>query len=463
MDRRDFYFKQPVSEAELNGAFDAVEIALWRLITDWGLYGIASGMVGAQMTPTPAMAVSVSGPGYAYDQQGERIFIPAPWAPQPNGLDLSVDSNSIPTAVTVPGNERWLSVFVKFTRALSDPRVDGNSNSIFFQSNESFEFVVVQAGELAIGTAPRPDHDPTMLLLFDVHLVNGQTSVLNSDIDTTRRQDTFSIVQSPVSLHAGNVQSSIAAMLQALNNHILGLIGPHPDTGITSVARSGTHFSLAAGSVGSQLLAIQGELDSIAPSVAGSAIVKTNFTISAEAVNAQVADLATQVDTTESNVAHKLTKDGSDSITGTVTVASGGAVHVQSGGTLTVDAGAVVNLDGNPRPAVATPTIPTSGTYTLSAAEYECPVIDLGVVTTTGHLAIVFPNVPGVWQVICWHGGTGTGVVLGAGFHLTFAVSGGPSTLVATGGGTAVEGVGSIDPVVTFINTGSICIASQGG
>lgn len=261
MDRRDFYFKQPVSESELNGAFDAVEFALWHLVTDLSFTGIATGMVGAQVSPTPTMAVTISGPGYAYDSSGERIFVPAPFQPQPNGLDLTVDSNSVPTAVST-GNERWLAVYAKFLRALSDPRVDGSSMSIFFQANESYQFVIVQGGEAAVGTATRPTLDPSQgVLLFDVHRTASQTQILNSDIDTTRRQDTFAISQSPISIDAGTLRGSLIAILQALNNHINGIAGEHPDTAISSPARSGSPVSLSSGSVGTQLAALLAYLD----------------------------------------------------------------------------------------------------------------------------------------------------------------------------------------------------------
>ncbi len=259
MDRRDFYFKQAVSELELNGSFDAVEQALWNFIVDMGLSGIASGMLGSQNSPTPNLAVTVSGPGYAFDQAGERIFVPA----STPAVDVSQDSSLVPTTVSTGGNEKWVSVFVKFARSLSDPRVDGNSVTIQFQSNESYAFVVVQGAEAAIASAVRPTKDPTMLLLFDVHLIHGQTAVLNADISTTRRDDTFVFAQTPISLRAGNVQTAVSAMLQALNNHALGSAGVHADTVISSVSRSGSPFALSSGTVGDQLTALLSDINAL--------------------------------------------------------------------------------------------------------------------------------------------------------------------------------------------------------
>lgn len=261
MDRRDFYFKQPVTESELNGAFDAVEQSIWALMSDNGLTGIAAGMVGAQASPTPNLTVSISGPGYAYDAAGERIFLSSPTTL----VDLTLDSNGVPTSVTT-GNERYLSVYIKFARTQSDPRIDGASNSIFFVSDESFEIIVVQGTSNSVGSASRPTIDPTQgLLLFDVHRTASQSQIFNADILTDRRQDTFNIVQTPVSIQAGTLRTGLTAILTALNNHITGVGGAsHPDTGITSAAASGSPLALPGGSVRDQLLALQTEVNTVA-------------------------------------------------------------------------------------------------------------------------------------------------------------------------------------------------------
>lgn len=259
MDRRTFYFKQPVTEAELNGAFDAVEQALFHLVSDQGLSGVISAMNGAQVSPTPTLSVTVSGPGAAVDAAGERIF-------QPNAIDTVVcsqDSSSVSTAVSGGGNERYVSVFIKFKRSASDLRIDGNSNPVYFVENETYQYVVLQGAEAAIGTATKPALDPSMILLFDVHLIHGQTSILNSDISTTRRQDAIVIAGSPLSLRAGSPVGAVSAMLTSLNNHILGVSGAHPASAISTLIESGTRFSLTASDVQTNLAAIQSALDGL--------------------------------------------------------------------------------------------------------------------------------------------------------------------------------------------------------
>lgn len=273
MDRRDFYFKQPVTESELNGAFDAVEQAIWNIMTDQDLIGIAQAMQGAPTSPVATLNVTVSGPGFAYDGSGRRLTVSGSL----DTVDCSKDFNNVTTAVAGAGNEKWLAVFIHFTRALSDPRIDGNSNSIFFVENESHEYIVVQSAEAPVGTAVRPALDPTSLLLFDVHRIFGQTQYMAGDIDVTRRQDTFVFNQSPLSIRAGTVPTAIQAMLTELNAHINTVGIAHPANAIATTAHGSGPITVPATDVQSSLNAIVDYLDtgvSIVQQVASIAALK---------------------------------------------------------------------------------------------------------------------------------------------------------------------------------------------
>jgi len=103
-------------------------------------------------------------------------------------VDCAVDLVGIPTDVATVGNERWLGIFLRFKRQLSEPRTDGNSQQVFFRRDESFELVVRQAPEGAIGVAPKPALQADELLLCDVRRRPGQTQILVADLDTSRRQ-----------------------------------------------------------------------------------------------------------------------------------------------------------------------------------------------------------------------------------------------------------------------------------
>jgi hypothetical protein len=229
MDRRDFYFLQPVTEGELNGAFDAVENAMLNAIIDLGLTGIAWGLAGSPLSP-PTLVVRLQ-QGTAFDASGRRVHVVGAEVPS-----IPVDCSSAPTpdnstpastAVSTPGNEKWVSVFVQFLRSNGsppDPRTDGAGNPIQFEQDESFQVVVLQGPEVPLGTVPHaaPSIDPSMVLCFDVHLVYGQTAIQASDIDISRRQDAFvaGSAITPVSLRAGTAPGAIQALVNALNTYL---------------------------------------------------------------------------------------------------------------------------------------------------------------------------------------------------------------------------------------------------
>ena len=87
------------------------------LAADLGIYGIVTGAIPTQHSPVPALNVDLTSPTRAYDHLGQRIFIGTDQT-----VDCTVDLVGIPTTVTSVGNERWLGVFLRFTRQLSDPR-----------------------------------------------------------------------------------------------------------------------------------------------------------------------------------------------------------------------------------------------------------------------------------------------------------------------------------------------------
>lgn len=210
--RKQFYLDQEVANAELNAAFAYLESADRALMTDQGFAGVMQNAVVVQHTGTPNLSVDVSGNAVVYDQLGERIS----WAATQT-IDVSQDSSHVTTTVAGAGNEKWVAVFAVFARVLTDPRVDGASNTIFFDQVEGFTFLVTQGAEATIGTAPRPTLQSAAILLADVNITHGMTAVLNASIDTTRRQNIFDIAGSPLAIHTGTVKSAIASMLAATN------------------------------------------------------------------------------------------------------------------------------------------------------------------------------------------------------------------------------------------------------
>ncbi|TQF09528.1 hypothetical protein FJV41_44095 [Myxococcus llanfairpwllgwyngyllgogerychwyrndrobwllllantysiliogogogochensis] len=181
--RLDFHFRQKVTEAELDLAFAQLEQADRNLASDLGVHGVISGAVPAPHSPVPNLSVDLTAPGRAYDNLGQRIFVGTGQT-----VDCAVDLSGIPTDVSTSGSERWLGIFLRFTRLLSEPRTDGNSQQVYFRRDESFELVVRQAPEGPVGQAPKPALQPDELLLCDARRRPGQTQILAADLDTSRRQ-----------------------------------------------------------------------------------------------------------------------------------------------------------------------------------------------------------------------------------------------------------------------------------
>lgn len=215
MDRLDYFFRQLLTEAELDEGFDKVEAGDQAIMADQLLTGVFIGGEVAEHFPTPDLTVDLAGPMNAYDQLGRRIF----FSPL-QVLDMSVDELSVSTAVATPGNEKILTIFAEFDRNLSDPRLDGNSLTVFFQRAESFKLNVVQSAEAAIGLAVPPAPRADQLILADITLVNAQTQILTADIDSDRRHDVFNITGSPSSIRAGRVQDAIQDILNIANGAV---------------------------------------------------------------------------------------------------------------------------------------------------------------------------------------------------------------------------------------------------
>jgi hypothetical protein len=182
-DRTDFYFRQRVTEAELDLAFELLERADRNLAADLGVRGIVSGATPAPHEPVADLTIDLTAPARAYDRLGQRIFFGT--GPR---VDCSTDHAGLPTEVPRAGEERWLGVFLRFDRALSDPRTDGNSREVYFRRDESFEIVVRQGPAATAGRAPRIELQPDELLVCEVLRRHGQTQILAGDIDTSRRE-----------------------------------------------------------------------------------------------------------------------------------------------------------------------------------------------------------------------------------------------------------------------------------
>ncbi|QVW70577.1 hypothetical protein [Myxococcus xanthus] len=230
--RLDFHFRQKVTEAELDLAFAQLEQADRSLASDLGVHGVISGAVPAPHSPVPNLTVDLTAPARAYDNLGQRIFFGTGQT-----VDCAVDVSGIPTDVSTSGSERWVGIFLRFTRLLSEPRTDGNSQQVYFRRDESFELVVRQAPEGPVGQAPKPALQPDELLLCDVRRRPGQTQILAADLDTSRRQAFIFARGDSVAVEGGawdvlspgaeTVQATLDAVDAELAGHFSGAARRH--------------------------------------------------------------------------------------------------------------------------------------------------------------------------------------------------------------------------------------------
>lgn len=223
--RLNYYFRQRVTEAELDLGFALLEDADQAIITDLGNVGVLSGGVVAQRAGGANASVDVSGL-IAYDKLGSRIAFGSS-----QNVPVAVDENAVSTAVSNPGNTKIVSVFVKFKRLLSDPRTDGNSLTVYFQEGESFDFVVRQGAETN-GTPSPPPLDGTYILLADITRSYGVTSITTGNISTARREDSIVAAGTPRALRQGRVKDALSDLLGFYNAHVNGTQDKHPATAI---------------------------------------------------------------------------------------------------------------------------------------------------------------------------------------------------------------------------------------
>ena len=239
-DRLDFYFRQRVTEAELDLAFEWLEQADRHLAADIGIHGVIAGAVPAPHSPVPDLTVELTAPAKAYDRLGQRSFFGTGQT-----VDCGVDHTGIPTDVPDADQERWLAIFLRFDRLLSEPRNDGNSQQIFFRRDESFELLVRQAPPGPQGAAPKVPLEPDELLLCDVRRRPGQTQILEPDIDVSRRQafvfaraeavEIASSLWNILSPAVPTVQAALDEVDAELTDHFEGTARRHPASHIDYV------------------------------------------------------------------------------------------------------------------------------------------------------------------------------------------------------------------------------------
>jgi len=222
--RSNFYLSQLVSEADVDQAFDDLENADRALVADLGFVGVMTGLVASEHSPNN-MTIDVTG-GTAYDPDGARTVVPSTQT-----VNLAVDHASVTTAVVTGGNSKVLSLFVKFARALSQPETDGTGTTVYYRRDESFSFYVKQGSEAVSPTPPSLEADG--ILLCDVTIAHGATTIVDGDISTARRQDLVVLSGTPLGTSGtggryGTYLAALQAIVTRYDNHVNAVADQHP-------------------------------------------------------------------------------------------------------------------------------------------------------------------------------------------------------------------------------------------
>ncbi len=188
MDKRNWFFLQGVLEGELDGAADDIEKALDSLTADPKTFGFIYGWHPTDTTPATTAILFTK--GIAYDKNGRFLRTTGDTA-----RDIVTATDESNTDVVTGGNERWVSVFMRLGRVVSDPRTDGNGNPVDFVQDVGLndddtvagegELFVTVGVEAAAGSAVKPALDPNAVLLGDYLRAEGTTA---STYDGTRRE-----------------------------------------------------------------------------------------------------------------------------------------------------------------------------------------------------------------------------------------------------------------------------------
>lgn len=185
MNLRNFYYRQRVTEGELDQIFAWAQDADRAIMVDKDEAGVSDGLALSETGPA-SMSVAYAN-GVAYAKAGERCAVDVA-----SNVDCSQDEYGVPTAVAVPGNTKWIAIFVRPTRVLSEPRTDGNGNEVYTIQAEAAE-VFVRQGSEGVGPA-RVSLSTSAILLGEVELAFGQTAITTADIYVDRREDWFRAV-----------------------------------------------------------------------------------------------------------------------------------------------------------------------------------------------------------------------------------------------------------------------------
>jgi len=245
MNKLDWYYKQTVTQGQMDWAFEQAEAAICQAAKFSYGEGIIEGGEVTQVTPAAEIAVMVAA-FKLLDEEGRHVELS-----DAIKVLCSVDYDGISTYTDlVVGQGRWISVYAAFKRDLSEPKSDGNSVVVMSKLLDYYELFVVRgpAGYVNGGdlfedeafTIPldRPtkpseytssnDFRPDAILLADIKITEDAPIILTADIDYTYRGDWireegFANI-APEALIAGTPRDGLIAFATWLDEYLAGML-----------------------------------------------------------------------------------------------------------------------------------------------------------------------------------------------------------------------------------------------
>lgn len=270
MERVQSYYRQRVTDSDLNAMLDDVENGIGLVqVALCDKLGITTGLAVAAQAPE-SLSVDV-GSGEALDKVGAVIVVDVAQV-----LDCTIDEDGASTTPVASGSERWLTIFLKLSRVPSEPKVDGYGNIVYYRQTSSFDLLVRQAEEQPVGTNLLPALDDRYILLADVCRVQGEATISAARVDLSRTERLLErtleahqssssagihhadqIIDDTAALyHGANVQLTLDALATYLSSHLGGTPSRHDATEIDDEVAGGYH----AASVQGTLTALNSEL-----------------------------------------------------------------------------------------------------------------------------------------------------------------------------------------------------------
>ncbi len=188
MDKKKYYFKQPLDQQDLQVIPDNIEGYIGEALeTLEGVSKFVSNAVNVPIENTvPDLNVRVQA-NSAWNQESVAIANIVKIKYPLTVLDCSVDhlaASTIPSA----GNTRYISAFVKYARLEGDPRIDGNGIPLFYDQDDTFVMEVHKGTESGGTPSKVANPDPLIyVLLFEV-LLDENSSALIDAVDPENPQ-----------------------------------------------------------------------------------------------------------------------------------------------------------------------------------------------------------------------------------------------------------------------------------